>query len=158
MSKSERPPTQCPVGRTLERVGDGWLPSQSYVPPEALAESNTRIDEAAIGAGRDPIAVRRLYNVDPSGDPAWAEWLAELALEHGMSTFIVTGDDPDVIQRFGAEVAPAVRELVRAAREGNPAPPVERPQPFGPAACGGQTDIASADLPPGRSIRAASHA
>lgn len=24
MSKSERPPTQCPVGRTLERVGDGW--------------------------------------------------------------------------------------------------------------------------------------
>lgn len=24
MSKSERPATQCPVGRTLERVGDGW--------------------------------------------------------------------------------------------------------------------------------------
>nr|WP_295113619.1 helix-turn-helix domain-containing protein [uncultured Caulobacter sp.] len=24
MSKSERAPTQCPVGRTLERVGDGW--------------------------------------------------------------------------------------------------------------------------------------
>lgn len=24
MSKSERPPTQCPVGRTLARVGDGW--------------------------------------------------------------------------------------------------------------------------------------
>lgn len=24
MSRSERAPTQCPVGRTLERVGDGW--------------------------------------------------------------------------------------------------------------------------------------
>lgn len=24
MSKSERAPTQCPVARTLERVGDGW--------------------------------------------------------------------------------------------------------------------------------------
>lgn len=24
MSKSERPATQCPVARTLERVGDGW--------------------------------------------------------------------------------------------------------------------------------------
>ncbi|GAA1128911.1 LLM class flavin-dependent oxidoreductase [Nocardioides aquiterrae] len=109
------------------RVGDGWLPSQSYVPPEALAESNARIDEAAVAAGRDPVAVRRLYNVEPSGDPAWAEWLAELTLEHGTSTFIVTGDDPELIRRFGAEVAPAVRELVRAAREGNPAPLAERP-------------------------------
>src|SRR6478735_4908580 len=36
------------------RVGDGWLPSQSYVPPEQLAERNARIDEAAAGAGRDP--------------------------------------------------------------------------------------------------------
>lgn len=24
MARSERPPTQCPVGRTLDRVGDGW--------------------------------------------------------------------------------------------------------------------------------------
>jgi alkanesulfonate monooxygenase SsuD/methylene tetrahydromethanopterin reductase-like flavin-dependent oxidoreductase (luciferase family) len=115
------------------RVSDGWLPSQSYVPPEKLAESNARIDEAAVAAGRDPVAVRRLYNVEPSSDPAWAEWLAELTLTHGTSTFIVTGDDPDVIRRFGADVAPAVRELVLAAREGNPAPrteqPVDRPLP-----------------------------
>jgi alkanesulfonate monooxygenase SsuD/methylene tetrahydromethanopterin reductase-like flavin-dependent oxidoreductase (luciferase family) len=98
------------------RVGDGWLPSQSYVPPERLADSNARIDEAAVAAGRDPAVVRRLYNVDPSGDPAWPEWLAELALTEGVSTFILTGDDPDTIRRFGAEVAPAVREMVRSAR------------------------------------------
>ena len=107
------------------RVGDGWLPSQSYVPPDTLAERNARIDDAALAAGRDPSAVRRLYNVNPSDDPAWPEWLAELTLTHGISTFIVAGDDPGTIQRFGTEVAPAVRELVAAERAGAPgrAPP-----------------------------------
>ena len=98
------------------RVGDGWLPSQSYVPPEALAERNARIDAAAEAAGRDPSVVRRLYNVNPSADPAWAEWLADLTLTHGISSFIVAGDDPMAIQRFGTEVAPAVRELVATER------------------------------------------
>lgn len=109
------------------RVGDGWLPSQSYVPPETLAERNARIDDAAVAAGRAPVDVRRLYNISPSGDPAWAEWLAELALTEGMSTFIVGSDDPAVIRRFGAEVAPAVRELVDAARAGAPSPARDEP-------------------------------
>ena len=113
------------------RVGDGWLPSQSYVPPETLAERNARIDEAAVAAGRDPVQVRRLYNVNPSDDPAWPEWLAELALTHGTSVFVVTGDDPAVVGRFGAEVAPAARELVAAARAGaaEPETAVAEPQP-----------------------------
>jgi hemerythrin-like domain-containing protein len=98
------------------RVGNGWLPSESYVPPDTLAERNARIDEAAVGAGRDPVEIRRLYNVNPSDDPAWPEQLAELTLTHGMSTFIVGGDDPALIQRYGVEVAPAVRDLVEAAR------------------------------------------
>jgi hemerythrin-like domain-containing protein len=109
------------------RVGDGWLPSQSYVPPEQLAERNARIDDAALAAGRDPSVVRRLYNVNPSDDPAWPEWLAELTLTHGMSTFIVAGDDPGTIQRFGTEVAPAVRDLVAAERAGRPRPPSPPP-------------------------------
>jgi alkanesulfonate monooxygenase SsuD/methylene tetrahydromethanopterin reductase-like flavin-dependent oxidoreductase (luciferase family) len=104
------------------RVGDGWLPSQSYVPPEQLAERNARIDDAALAAGRDPSVVRRLYNVNPSDDRAWPEWLAELTLTHGITTFIVAGDDPGTIQRFGTEVAPAVRDLVAAARAGSPRP------------------------------------
>lgn len=110
------------------RVGDGWLPSQSYVPPETLAERNARIDGSAEAAGRSPVDVRRLYNVSPSDDPAWAEWLADLALTHGMSTFILGSDDPGAIQRFGTEVAPAVRELVGAARAGAPSP-ARPPQP-----------------------------
>ncbi len=118
------------------RVGDGWLPSQSYVPPEQLAERNARIDEAALAAGRDPSVVRRLYNVNPSDDPAWAEWLAELTLTHGISAFIVAGDDPGTIQRFGTEVAPAVRDLVAAERAGTPRPaaaPAVEVRPGGPA-------------------------
>ncbi|HEY0903746.1 MAG TPA: LLM class flavin-dependent oxidoreductase [Marmoricola sp.] len=103
------------------RVGDGWLPSQGYVPPETLAERNARIDAAAVAAGRDPSQVRRLYNVNASDDPAWAEWLAELTLEHGTSTFILATDDPAQIQRFGTDVAPAVRELVLAERSRGPA-------------------------------------
>jgi alkanesulfonate monooxygenase SsuD/methylene tetrahydromethanopterin reductase-like flavin-dependent oxidoreductase (luciferase family) len=111
------------------RVADGWLPSESYVPPETLAERNGRIDDAALAAGRDPSVVRRLYNVNPSDDPAWAERLAELTLTHGMSTFIVAGDDPGIIQRFGTEVAPAVRDLVAAARAGTPRPAAPAPAP-----------------------------
>lgn len=102
------------------RVGDGWLPSQAYVPPETLAERNARIDAAALQAGRDPAQVRRLYNVNGSEDPGWAEWLAALSLEHGTSTFILGTDDPAAIQRFGTEVAPAVRELVLAERSRRP--------------------------------------
>ena len=98
------------------RMGDGWLPSQAYVPPEQLAEKNRRIDDAALAAGREPAQIRRLYNVNPSADPAWAESLAELAVGHGVSTFIVAGDDPRVVQEFGTEIAPAVRELVARER------------------------------------------
>lgn len=125
------------------RVGDGWLPSQSYVPPETLAERNARIDAAAIAAGREPAAVRRLYNVNASDDPAWPEWLAELALVEGVSTFIVTGDDPATIQRFGTEVAPAVRELVEAERTGARA---TEPTPAAP--------VAQAQVPGGEPVRA----
>ena len=131
------------------RLGDGWLPSQSYVPPETLAERNARIDDAAVAAGRDPAAVRRLYNVNPSEDPAWAERLAELTLTHGTSTFIVVGDDPAVIRRFGAEVAPAVRELVAAQRAGTPS----RPEPVRPVEVRGAAVQATPDDSVRRSAR-----
>jgi alkanesulfonate monooxygenase SsuD/methylene tetrahydromethanopterin reductase-like flavin-dependent oxidoreductase (luciferase family)/hemerythrin-like domain-containing protein len=111
------------------RAGDGWLPSSTYVTPDTLPEHNARIDEAAAGAGRDPAAVRRLYNIAGRfertgsgflvGPPTmWAEQLAELALSQGMSAFFAVGDDPEMIRRYAAEVAPAVREMVAAERAG----------------------------------------
>lgn len=115
--------------RLTGEVADGWLPSLSYLPGlSALDDANARIDDAAEAAGRAPAAVRRLLNVGgqlaprPTGNllvgPAeqWVEQLAVLALEHGMSTFVVGGDDPTLLATVGQEIAPAVRELVAAER------------------------------------------
>ncbi|MDX3095016.1 LLM class flavin-dependent oxidoreductase [Streptomyces sp. ME01-24h] len=111
-------------------LGDGWLPSIEYLPrgAESLPEMNARIDEAAESAGRSPSDVRRLMNFmqvqfSPTtrgllNGPAesWSEQIAALALEHGLSAFIIGGDDAVVIERFGAEVAPAAREIVARER------------------------------------------
>ncbi len=118
--------------RMLELIGrraDGWLPSLSYLEGGVarLADLNARIDGAAEAAGRDPRSVRRLLNISGeftatgsgslSGPVAqWVEELAGLALDCGISGFILTGDDPAALQRFGQEVAPAVRDLVAAER------------------------------------------
>lgn len=102
-------------------LADGWLPSMSYLPrgADSLPELNGRIDEAAVAAGRSPSDVRHLMNfmdAGPSSSAAWAEELADLALTHGTSGFIVGGDDLATAERLAAEVAPAVRELVAAER------------------------------------------
>jgi alkanesulfonate monooxygenase SsuD/methylene tetrahydromethanopterin reductase-like flavin-dependent oxidoreductase (luciferase family) len=112
--------------RMLRLVGakaDGWLPSLPYLRrgPAELAELNEIIDDAAVAAGRDPRAIRRLLNIGGSAEP---EQLAEMALEHGISAFIMMGDDPAALDRYGNEVAPAVRELVERARN------TEEPRPF----------------------------
>ncbi|WP_428965719.1 LLM class flavin-dependent oxidoreductase [Micromonospora fluostatini] len=115
--------------RLVGRLADGWLPSLGYLEVDRLPELNAIIDEAASRAGRSPADVRRLLNITGtfgqggsggvSGSPEdWAERLAELTLVHGVTGFILGSDDPTDIQRFGAEVAPRVRELVDAARAG----------------------------------------
>ncbi|MGZ3142685.1 LLM class flavin-dependent oxidoreductase [Lentzea chajnantorensis] len=103
------------------RLADGWLPSSPYAPPERLGAMNRVIDDAAVAAGRSPAAIRRLYNI--TGDLT-AEQLAGLALEHGISGFVlmVEADGDEELRRFAEEVAPAVRELV--AGERRPAPQV----------------------------------
>ncbi len=111
---------------------DGWLPSLGYLSSlRDLDDANARIDDAAQAAGRDPRAVRRLLNVGGrlsarrstdllAGPPEqWVEQLAALALEHGTSAFIATGDDPTLLTVLGQEIAPAVRELVAAERGGS---------------------------------------
>lgn len=113
--------------RVAGALADGWLPSLGYAGVETLPAMNAAIDDAAREAGRDPSQVRRLYNVNGSFDargsgflqgPAaqWAEQLAGLTLDQGMSTYVLGSDDADDLRRFAAEVAPAVRELVEAER------------------------------------------
>jgi alkanesulfonate monooxygenase SsuD/methylene tetrahydromethanopterin reductase-like flavin-dependent oxidoreductase (luciferase family) len=115
--------------RLTGELADGWLPSSPYAPPEQLAALNAIIDDAAAGAGRAPRDVRRLYNITGSfagsgseflqGPPkAWAEQLTGLALDEGISGFVLMVNDTQAIDVFAAEVMPAVRELVAAERAG----------------------------------------
>jgi hypothetical protein len=125
--------------RLTGELADGWLPSSPYAPPEQLAGMNAVIDAAAVAAGRAPADVRRLYNISGSfadggsgflqGPPkVWAEQLAGLALDEGISGFVLMAGEPTAIDRFAAEVAPAVRQLVAAERAG------QAPRTAGPEA------------------------
>lgn len=112
--------------RLIGRLADGWVPSSSYAPPDKLPAMQARIDDAAAGAGRDPAAVRRIYNVmgrigdSPSAElftgpvEQWVDELTRLALDVGMDTFVVGLPEPpgDQLERFIGEIAPRVRENV----------------------------------------------
>ncbi|HEX6499045.1 MAG TPA: LLM class flavin-dependent oxidoreductase [Micromonosporaceae bacterium] len=115
--------------RLVGRVADGCLPTLGYLPNGAadLVDLNAHIDEGASAAGRDPKAVRRLLNISGrfsdtgtgplTGPPRqWAEELATLTVEHGVSGFILMTDEASDLERFGGEVAPEVRRLVAAHR------------------------------------------
>jgi len=112
------------------RVADGWLPSSSYAPPEDLPEKQERIDAAAMGVGRDPAAIRRLYNISgritarrtdgflKGPVEQWADELTGLVLECGVDTFILWPEEPhlDQLALFADGVVPQVRAQVAAAR------------------------------------------
>jgi alkanesulfonate monooxygenase SsuD/methylene tetrahydromethanopterin reductase-like flavin-dependent oxidoreductase (luciferase family) len=115
--------------RLVGRLADGWVPSASYLPPERLADAQARIDDAAAASGRDPAAIRRLYNLSGrigpggggflDGPPGqWVEQLLPLVVETGMDTFVLGPSESPAsqLQLFAAEVAPALREAVTAHR------------------------------------------
>ncbi|NUR96807.1 MAG: LLM class flavin-dependent oxidoreductase [Kribbellaceae bacterium] len=114
------------------RLADGWLSSSGYAGPDELAAMNKVIDEAAVDAGRDPAAVRRLYNISgrftgrggflQGPEEAWIDQLTELTLGEGISTYILASDNPDDIRRF-ASVAAGVREAVAVGRSGGAVAP-----------------------------------
>ena len=135
------PPTVHQIGiwlgvggrRTLALVGrtaDGWVPSSGWATPETLPAMHARIDDAAVAAGRDPAEIARVYNVwgaiDGTGGflqggiAQWVDELTDLSVEHGMDTFMFGPSEDPVpqLQRFAAEVAPAVREQVARHRRG----------------------------------------
>jgi alkanesulfonate monooxygenase SsuD/methylene tetrahydromethanopterin reductase-like flavin-dependent oxidoreductase (luciferase family) len=121
---------QAQDARSDGTLADGWVPSHGSAPPEAIPEMAKRLDEGASRAGRDPRAVRRLYNVSGTiadgpvrerlnGPPDhWIETLTGFALELGFDSFIFwPGDDVLAqLERFAQEVAPGVREAVAASR------------------------------------------
>lgn len=114
--------------RLVGRLADGWIPSSPVCLPADIAAANELIDDAARAAGRPGHAIRRGYNVAVNFDPTAkgflqgpphkiAEELAQLTLTHGVSRYLLYRvDSADAVARFAEEVAPAVRELVRAGR------------------------------------------
>ena len=103
---AHKPKMQDLVGRKA----DGWLPSLPVLEPGGLSKGNAIIDDAAHATGRDPREITRLLNIFPGRQTPDA--LAQLAIEDGVSIFILASDDPDAIERFAAETIPAVREHV----------------------------------------------
>ena len=117
------------IVQLVGRLADGWVPCAGYLPPQRLAAAQARIDDAAAAAGRDPAAVRRLYNVSGrigpggggflDGPPGpWVEQRLPLVVETGMDTFVLWPSESPAsqLQVFAAEVAPALREAVAAHR------------------------------------------
>lgn len=109
------------------RLADGWVPSLPHVGPDRLADAHERIDAAAVDAGRDPQAIRRIYNVSgtitdgrrgdgPLDGPVdqWVDTLTRFATDLRMDAFVhwVDVSEPAQIHRFAEEVAPAVRAAV----------------------------------------------
>jgi alkanesulfonate monooxygenase SsuD/methylene tetrahydromethanopterin reductase-like flavin-dependent oxidoreductase (luciferase family) len=110
--------------RAVELVGrkaDGWLPSLGPVPRRKLNELHARLDEAAVRAGRDPQAIRRLLNLSgivgeghgmiTGPVELWVNRLVELAVDHRIDSFLFwpSADWLRQIQLFAEEVIPAVR-------------------------------------------------
>jgi alkanesulfonate monooxygenase SsuD/methylene tetrahydromethanopterin reductase-like flavin-dependent oxidoreductase (luciferase family) len=100
--------------RLIGEKADGWLPSLAYMKGGDLARGNRIIDEAAAEAGRAPDEITRLLNIPP--DVAAVDRLMPLVLEEGVTTFLLAADDPRVIELWGGEVAPALREAVARER------------------------------------------
>jgi alkanesulfonate monooxygenase SsuD/methylene tetrahydromethanopterin reductase-like flavin-dependent oxidoreductase (luciferase family) len=114
--------------RLAGRLADGWVPSlRGEI--ASLADASARLDDAAADAGRDPVEIRRVLNVNgeitggasagllngPVGQ--WADELTDLAVGYGFDTFVFWADGPDQLPRFAEEVVPAVRERVAAERD-----------------------------------------
>ncbi|MDQ7909435.1 LLM class flavin-dependent oxidoreductase [Phytohabitans sp. ZYX-F-186] len=135
------PPAPVPIwlgsqkARMLEVTGrhsDGWIsPLNIYVPPAQVPSRQRIIDKAAREAGRDPAAVRRVYNVIGAigshrggtglvGDPrTWIDTLTTWAVDLGFDTFVfwpVTAAEAQ-LKLFVDQVVPGVREQVRQRRE-----------------------------------------
>lgn len=107
------------------QLADGWIPSHSHAPPETIPAMRRRIDRAAESTGRDPSAVRGIYNVvvrvDPdttptdtlvAGTPTRVTDLLRSFVDLGFTgiNIMPTGPDRiDQLHRIANDVLPALR-------------------------------------------------
>lgn len=112
--------------RLTGRLADGWVPSIRGDRLDKLAEKNDRVDEGASEAGRDPSAIRRVYNVNGTITDGqsegflrgpvnqWVDDLSTLATKFRGQTFIFWGEGDGQLRRFAEEVVPATRSALGA--------------------------------------------
>src|SRR3954469_4653090 len=101
--------------RITGALADGWIPSQSYLPPEQVPEAMKRVDDAATAEGRDPKDITRVYNLI-SDKPTPPEQIADFATELGFDSFIFSSADQHEVERLAHDVIPAAREEVARRR------------------------------------------
>jgi alkanesulfonate monooxygenase SsuD/methylene tetrahydromethanopterin reductase-like flavin-dependent oxidoreductase (luciferase family) len=124
--------------RLTGRLADGWIPSLGQIDLDAVADGQRRIDEAAVRAGRDPAAIRRMLNVGGSIGPSagesgirfgpsaglrgsvdeWVDRLSGWATELGLDTFILWPaiPEPGQVETFGRVIAMQTRAEVARRR------------------------------------------
>jgi alkanesulfonate monooxygenase SsuD/methylene tetrahydromethanopterin reductase-like flavin-dependent oxidoreductase (luciferase family) len=113
------------------RSSDGWVsPLSIYVQPPAVPAAQQLIDAGARSAGRDPAAVRRIYNVVGAigaglgrsglkGDVQfWVDTLSDWAVDLGFDTFVFwpSATALSQLEVFASEVVPGVRQRVSERR------------------------------------------
>ena len=101
--------------RLTGALADGWIPSESGMPPDHAIEAMKRIDDAAAAEGRDPKAIRRIYNLISDQQPT-AEQVAGYATEVGFDSFIFSPADTHELEQLAHDVIPAIREEVARRR------------------------------------------
>jgi alkanesulfonate monooxygenase SsuD/methylene tetrahydromethanopterin reductase-like flavin-dependent oxidoreductase (luciferase family) len=101
--------------RITGALADGWIPSQTYLPPDQVPEAMQRIDDAAAAEGRNPKEIRRLYNLITDKPPV-PEQIADFATALGFDTFVFSPQDGHELERLAHDVIPAVREEVARRR------------------------------------------
>lgn len=110
--------------RLIGQKADGWMPSLGYLKPGDLQEGNRIIDETAREAGRDPREIRRIINISgqfsasrdgflTGSSEHWVDDLLPLVTRDGIGTFVLMSDDPETLEQFALEVAPALRDAVK---------------------------------------------
>ena len=76
-----------------------------------------RVEDAAAAEGRDPNAIRRIYNLGGEAKPTVGE-LADFVTELGFDSLVFAPADRQEVERLAHDVVPAVREKVARRRSG----------------------------------------
>jgi alkanesulfonate monooxygenase SsuD/methylene tetrahydromethanopterin reductase-like flavin-dependent oxidoreductase (luciferase family) len=120
------------------RFADGWLPTNAYLDRLKVPAMQRRVDDAAAQAGRDPRAIRRVFNVigtitdsgrtengrSLTGPPAlWIDALHDYHQRLGFDSFIFWPTSRESLtqaRRFFEEVRPRLAGIFQDSPAGEP--------------------------------------